>query len=110
MNGAFSSGIRKVYSREKGDVPKAYIYSLLTSKYIQDTIYTYAIGTTILHAGASLDHMDLPIPNVEILKKFSNVTEPIFNSMVNNIIENNNLSQIRDSLLPKLMSGKIRVN
>src|SRR3989344_7889561 len=76
MNGAFSSGIRKVYSREKGDVPKAYIYSLLTSKYIQDTIYTYAIGTTILHAGASLDHMDLPIPNVEILKKFSNVTEP----------------------------------
>src|SRR3989344_5029643 len=76
MNGVFSSGIRKVYSRKKGDVPKAYIYSLLTSKYIQDTIYTYAIGTTILHAGASLDHMDLPIPNVEILKKFSNVTEP----------------------------------
>ncbi len=109
MRGAFSSGIRKVYSKETGVIPKGYIYSLLKSKYIQDIIYTYANGTTILHAGQALNHMSLAIPDKEIFVKFSQFSEPIFKKMVNNLIEINNLSQIRDILLPKLMSGKIRV-
>ena len=110
MEGAFSSGIRKVYSKDKGAVPKGYIYFLLKNKFIQNTIYTYAIGTTILHAGASLDHMNLAIPNNEIFSKFSILIDPIFNKLINNLIEVKNLSQIRDSLLPRLMLGKIRVN
>jgi type I restriction enzyme S subunit len=49
------------------------------------------------------------VPDNETLLRMDKVLSPIFekNIMVN--IENRNLSQIRDSLLPKLMSGQIRV-
>lgn len=109
MKGVHSGGVRRVYSKEKGIIPQGYIYSLLKSKYIQDTIYTYANGTTIMHAGNSLKHMFLAIPQKKIFQKFAEISEPIFNKMVNNIIESNDLEKIRDSLLSKLMSGKIRL-
>ncbi|MEM4335414.1 MAG: restriction endonuclease subunit S [Candidatus Anstonellales archaeon] len=109
IKGAFSSGIRKVYSKEKEIIPKSYIYWLLKSNYIQNTIYTFANGTTILHAGKSLDYMDLAIPDKNIFSKFSEIAEPLFKKIINNLIEIQYLEQIRDSLLPKLMSGKIRV-
>jgi type I restriction enzyme S subunit len=49
------------------------------------------------------------VPDNETLLRMDKVLSPIFekNIMVN--IENRNLSQIRDSLLPKLVSGQIRV-
>lgn len=109
MKGVHSSGVRKVYSKENNVVPKSYIYSLLKSKEIQDTIYTYANGTTILHAGKSLNYMYVPVPDKIIFKEFADLAEPIFNKLVNNLVEITILENIRDSLLPKLMSGKIRV-
>ena len=109
IHGAFSSGIRKVYSKDKGLVPKAYIYSLLKSKYTQNIMEAYANGTTILHAGVSLNYIDVAIPDINVFKKFSKITDAFFDKLVNNIIEINNLKEIRDSLLPKLMSGQIRV-
>lgn len=109
MVGSFSGGIRKVYFREDRDVIKSYIYFLLKSKQVQNTILAYANGTTILHAGCSLDHIDLAFPDKKTLATFSKISDPIFMRIVNNLKENNTLEQIRDSLLPKLMSGKIRV-
>ena len=38
------------------------------------------------------------------------IMDPILNKMVALKLEANNLARIRDSLLPKLMSGEIRVN
>ena len=109
LKGAFSSGIRNVYSKEKESIPKGYIYFLLKSDSVQEIIYTYAIGTTILHAGASLDYINITVPNQEIFQKFSKIIDPIFYKMISNVIEINKLEHIRNSLLPKLMSGKIRV-
>jgi type I restriction enzyme S subunit len=48
-------------------------------------------------------------PQKEILKMFHRMTEPLLLKLRANLIENYTLSQIRDCLLPKLMSGKIRV-
>lgn len=108
MEGAFSGGVRKVYSK-KENIPKGYIYFLLKSKEIQEVINTYAQGTTILHAGHSLDYMNMLFPPEKILREFSNIIEPTFNKLVKNLHQNQTLSSIRDTLLPKLMSGEIRV-
>jgi type I restriction enzyme S subunit len=108
MNGVHSGGVRKVYAKDK-IIPKGYIYFLLKSEYIQEMITTYAIGTTILHAGNSLNHMLLTIPDKDTFSKFSVLIEPIFNLLISNLQQNKTLSQIRDALLPKLMSGEIRV-
>jgi type I restriction enzyme S subunit len=41
--------------------------------------------------------------------KYNYLLNPIFGQIKDLQGQNNNLSQIRDSLLPKLMSGKIRI-
>ena len=46
----------------------------------------------------------------EILKKFNNIVIPIFQSIEKNKDENKNLAQLRDTLLPKLMSGELKLS
>src|SRR3989344_3659005 len=49
------------------------------------------------------------VPNRDILNQFQLVIKRLFHRIFENAKQNQNLSQIRDSLLPRLMSGKIRV-
>ena len=44
-----------------------------------------------------------------IRDKFSSLTLPMFDKILNNVLENQTLAELRDTLLPKLMSGEIRV-
>ncbi|QLH11008.1 restriction endonuclease subunit S [Nitrosarchaeum sp. AC2] len=53
--------------------------------------------------------LELIIPNKEILKKFNEIVMPMFLNIEKNIKDILILSNIRDSLLPKLMSGEIQV-
>jgi len=48
-------------------------------------------------------------PDEEILKKFHLCIRSVFDKILLTQEESYNLSQIRDSLLPRLMSGRIRV-
>lgn len=52
----------------------------------------------------------IDIPADSILSKFDAIIKPIDIMIQNNEIENRSLREARDSLLPKLMSGKIKVN
>ncbi|MEM4282487.1 MAG: restriction endonuclease subunit S [Candidatus Woesearchaeota archaeon] len=49
------------------------------------------------------------IPEKKVLDIFENILTIIYNRIYNNLKESLTFSQLRDSLLPKLMSGKIRV-
>lgn len=49
------------------------------------------------------------VPDIEIMKIFTSKIEVIVDRMKENKMENKILSSIRDTLLPKLMSGEIRV-
>lgn len=50
------------------------------------------------------------IPPKEIINQFDNTVCPLFDKITNNEQESKNLAQLRDTLLPKLLSGEIRVN
>ena len=56
-----------------------------------------------------VDSHKILIPNQIILNKYYKIVKPIFELISQNCFEIENLSSIRDSLLPRLMSGKIRV-
>jgi len=45
----------------------------------------------------------------KIISAFTSIVEPIFQLIQKNIIEKNTLTELRDSLLPKLISGEIEV-
>lgn len=109
ISGGYSSGIRKIVSKENKYFPKSFIYFLFKSDYIQNIIRTYATGTTILHAGKSIDYMQIAY-NSEVINKYNQIADPIFWSIINLQQQNQTLSELRDALLPKLMSGEIDVS
>ncbi len=49
------------------------------------------------------------IPELGLIKKFSVIIKPIFNKIYLNSVQIQTLTRLRDTLLPKLMSGKLRV-
>ena len=55
------------------------------------------------------EKMEILIPDEEILNKFRNLADPLFQKSRTNSIQIQTLSALRDTLLPKLMNGEIRV-
>lgn len=56
-----------------------------------------------------LKKYEIPIPDQETLSKFDLVIKPLFNKIRANSEQIQTLSATRDQLLPKLMSGEVRV-
>lgn len=58
------------------------------------------------------DVKSLPIlvPELKIISKFNKIISPMMNQIFDNALEINKLTNLRDTLLPKLMSGEIDVS
>ncbi|RXR19349.1 restriction endonuclease subunit S [Flavobacterium amnicola] len=67
-------------------------------------------ATTMGHIKIShLKETFLAIPNKNHKQEFQKIIEPIFNQILENLTENQTLTQLRDTLLPKLISGAVRL-
>lgn len=53
--------------------------------------------------------INIIIPDHVVMEQFGKIVNPILKMILDNLNQNIFLSQIRDSLLPRLMSGKIRI-
>jgi len=56
-----------------------------------------------------LNNINILFPDIKILSSFNQVVSSLFSSLRFNDIENKNLALLRNTLLPKLMSGEIEV-
>lgn len=56
-----------------------------------------------------LNNMDFILPNLEFITKFTAFSQSIFDKILSNENQIQTLTKTRDALLPKLMSGKLRV-
>lgn len=54
-------------------------------------------------------NFEFPLPSAMTLTDFEKITVPMFSTIINNLNENKALASLRDSVLPKLMSGEIDV-
>ena len=50
------------------------------------------------------------LPSEKVNMAFSEITLPMFEAIISNQLENQQLAQLRDTLLPKLMSGELDVS
>jgi type I restriction enzyme S subunit len=57
----------------------------------------------------SLRSISFFIPSLEAVEKFNNEVEPCFEKIESNSVQIRTLEKLRDTLLPKLMSGEVRV-
>jgi len=91
-------------------ISKIYLYTLFMRQETQDYLFGYSNGSTVLHLSIKgLNEFKLVVGPDDILQKFNNIIELIFIQAQIFNSEIHNLQIIRDSLLSRLMSGKIRV-
>lgn len=57
-----------------------------------------------------LNAMEVAIPSASALEEFESLVAPMYRAMQENDIQSSKLSELRDALLPKLMSGEIDVS
>lgn len=87
-----------------------YVYYALLEPQFRDRARGFATGTTVLALpkDAVLDHLILD-PGPTVLKAFAELLSPLRQLMNLNWDTSNTLLKIREVLLPKLLSGEIRV-
>lgn len=88
-----------------------YLYQVLYSDIFFDYMVLGSKGTK-MPRGDKQQIMNYPItiPDELYLRKFKTFAEPIFSQIDLNRKENKRLSELRDTLLPKLMNGEIETN
>jgi len=95
--------------------PNHYDYFSFCLNYLfSDELITYvsliADGTRMPRIDwDSISNYQILIPNHELLKEFTRTTFPLYDSIILNNQESATLAALRDSLLPKLMSGEMEV-
>lgn len=99
------TGNSMVVTPKDSSVTKEYLYHSL--RYID--IKRYVTGSAQPQITRSnLDGIKVVIPPFKSLEHFSNKAEKIMNELIKNINENNELSSLRDFLLPMLMNGQVQ--
>ena len=90
---------------------KAFLYYLLSSEDFQNHVQGFTNGTTVLHLSSkAIPEYIFSFSNSGLISKFGELIKPLLNRKRDNEAQTELLIQIRDSLLPKLMSGEIRIN
>lgn len=94
----------------KIDYYKSYLFlQLIQDSFIKYTSNT-ATGTRMPRTSWKLiSNYEIILPNKEVIIKFDEIISPILEKVNHLIHENNNLQQLRDTLLPKLLSGEIEI-
>lgn len=74
-------------------------------------VQSYKTGTTVSHLGKSdIDRFIVVIPSSDVIEDFSRKVEPLLSEKIKTCKEMRILSSLRDTLLPKLMSGELKIN
>ena len=86
------------------------VHSFVIFKKTIQNIIRWQTGGAQQHVNKSnINNSHILIPKQEILERYSKALKSLFDRITINCFENSNLTEIRDILLPKLMSGQIRV-
>ena len=86
---------------------KEYLYLFLKLFRYDSLGSTSSIVTAI--NSTMIKEMEISIPDTQTMNEFKEITEPLFNKIRHNQNQIRTLTTLRDTLLPKLMSGEVRV-
>jgi len=89
-----------------------FLYSVIDSNSFSDFMCSHVTGSTGSRQRATPSDTlsyELILPSGDELAEFQSLVSPMYAQIRINAIENDRLKRLRDSLLPKLMSGEIDV-
>lgn len=92
------------------EISSEFLYLLLLSNFFQNYVKINTLGG--VQQGirmASLKSFRMALPDRNVLIAFDRIIQPIVADIKRNDDENDSLAALRDTLLPKLMSGEIKL-
>lgn len=113
-----SHGVNAVCSTEflayspQGGASKELIYCLFGSDTFQQQLCQLVTGTSNSHQRVKPDRVlavKLPIADKPALRAFTEIVRPLFDRVHAGRLQAQTLTQLRDTLLPRLISGQLRV-
>ena len=90
-----------------------FLYSVIDSDSFSDFMCSHVTGSTGSRQRTTPSDtlaFELVLPNAEEIAEYQGIISPMLEQIKCNAIENDRLKRLRDSLLPKLMSGEIDVS
>jgi type I restriction enzyme S subunit len=108
--GVFSHHLFKIFPRPRTHLDSIYLHFLLAVSPQGEAIRRFSNGTTVNMLPS--DAFDLPkitVPSPGPISAFSELVNPIAKRQDAAVVENQTLAALRDLLLPKLMSGELRL-
>ena len=99
--------------RAKKDMGVDYPYLyLLTNEhtFLMDLRSRANSGVQVNLSSSAIKESEIYIATKKDYEDFNRIVKPLFETMLQNQLENKQLATIRDSLLPKLMNGEIDVD
>lgn len=90
-----------------------FIYSIIDSIGFSAFLCSHTTGSTNSRQRATPSvtlTYDIIVPDKKTIQAFCSIVSPMYDTIENNIKENQKLAETRDKLLPKLMSGELDVS
>jgi type I restriction enzyme S subunit len=89
---------------------RRYVYYMLLQSRFREIAESYATGTTVLALPkeAILEYL-IPLPSEGLRSEFEQIIENIWGRINTNLCQSRTLAALRDTLLPKLITGELRV-
>lgn len=90
---------------------KFYLYGVAKTLEFQSHTYAYSTGTTVLHLSKNAvpDFM-VTLPSQPVLQRYHDMVSPLFDAIEQNTCSLRTLKNLRDTLLPKLILGELRLD
>ncbi len=86
---------------------KEFFYGLMRTYRFHRYAESFATGTTVLHLNAKgITSFKFPLPDIGLCKVYADTAGPVLAKHEGNIHLSRSLEELRDSLLPKLLSGE----
>lgn len=107
----FSHHIYRVTAKESSFLTNQFLYYLIKFPQVREQIIGACNGTTVNML--KIDGLETPrfvCPEQRIVGLFSSLVEGIWEKLELNHLENEKLKGLRDTLLPRLISGELEVN
>lgn len=108
--GLFSQHIYKLTPKQQSYLPSEFLYYLLMEPSVREQIISATNGSTVNML--AIDGLQLPtfkLPPRDKVTQFAEIVREWWGTKDNNRSQITTLEKLRDTLLPKLMSGEVRV-
>jgi type I restriction enzyme S subunit len=109
-DGLYSHHIYRLRPLEGSPLTPRWLYLLLVGRRMHQQVVGYSNGTTVnMLPKGGIQRQIIPVPPPEIVDCFEAIVAPMFDQQEALSAESEILAELRDTLLPKLLSGEVRL-